>query len=385
LLGLAVAIPGSAPIARAQPPLSALPVDVDVVTRGARSSVVTILAQRSVEDTGPRAKPNARRVHTRVGSGVAVEPDEILTTASVILGAERITVRASNGIQSPAEIVGLDEVFNLALLRVSAMRLPPRRFADQRPPQMGDWVIALGTSYGGGFTQSLGYVAYRYNEPRTALLQTTNTVAPGNSGGVALNAVGDIIGIIQGELGPPDPLVAPGAEDRPAQGVSFILPLDVVRPIYEILRREHRVRHGYLGVSASAASVPSSSDPEQRVPIGARIEAVVPGSPADLAGLRVGDLVVGFDWDRVEYPTQLARWVTVTRPGARVSLKWVRGDTLVSGKVALTESPHSTPQWLAQGAVSGAPAPRIEDLEQRIRRLNRQLERLKGQAAPAPR
>jgi len=373
-----VAGPGPRP-ARAQPPLSALPVDVDAVTRGARSSVVAVLAQRVATEPGTRGRPGAPRIHTRVGSGVAIEPDEILTTASVVLGAERITVRAANGIQSPAEIVGLDEVFNVALLRVSAMRLPPRRFADQRPPQMGDWVIALGTSYGGGFTQSLGYVAYRYNEPRTALLQTTNTVAPGNSGGAALNAVGDLIGIIQGELGPPDPTIAPGAEERGAHGVSFILPLDVVRPVYESLRREGRVRHGYLGVSASAASVPSSADPSQTVPIGARVESVVPGSPADRAGLRPGDLIVGFDWDRVEYPTQLARWVAATRPGAGVRLRWVRDESPVTATVVLAESPHASPQWLADAAARDTSSPRIEELERRIRSLNRELSRIKGQ------
>jgi S1-C subfamily serine protease len=377
-----IAVPRPAP---AQPPLSALQVDVDAVTRGARSSVVTIVSQRSVEDRGPRAKPGTRRTHTRVGSGVAVEPDEILTTASVVLGAERITVRASNGIQSPAWIVGVDEVFNVALLRVSQMRLPPRRFSDQRPPQMGDWVIALGTSYGGGFTQSVGYVSYRYNEPRTALLQTTNTVTPGNSGGAALNPLGDLIGIIQGELGPPDPTVAPGAEEHSGQGASFVLPLDVVRPVYESLRREGRVRHGYLGVSASAAVVPSSSEPAQIIPIGARVESVVPGSPAARAGLRPGDLIVGYDWDRVEYPTQLARWVAASRPGSGALIKWVRDEVPVSAKVVIAESPHATPHWLAGGAGLGDSArPRTRAAEA----LNRRppaLDSTRGEAAQGPR
>lgn len=369
----------------AQAPLSALNVDVDAVTRGARSSVVTIVAQRTERATGPRARGPATRLHTRVGSGVAVEPDEILTTASVVLGAERITVRATNGIQSPAEIVGVDEVFNLALLRVSAMRLPPRRFADQRPPQMGDWVIALGTSYGGSVTQSVGYVAYRYNEPRTALLQATNTVYPGNSGGAALNANGDLIGIIQGELGPPDPSVAAGAEERRPAGVSFILPLDVARPVYEGLRREGRVRHGYLGVSASSASVPGSADPAQRIPIGARVESVVPDSPAGRAGLRPGDLIVGFDWDRVEYPTQLARWVAATRPGAGVRIRWVRDDTPYTSRVTLGESPHAAPQWLAGAPVAADSADaRVAELERRVRTLNREIESLKSRS-DAPR
>lgn len=381
---LSLALPFWAGAQSQQQPLSALQIDVDAVTRGARSSVVSVFAQRVAPDARKAGSNTTPRILTRVGSGVAVTDDRILTTASVVLGAEKVLVRASNGIEAEAEIVGLDEVFNLALLRVSAMRLPPLRFAEQRPTQVGDWVIALGTSYRAQHTQSVGYVAFRYREPRTALLQTTNTVYPGNSGGAALNAFGDLIGIIQGELGPAQ---SPLSDTPPPPGVSFVMPIEVVRPVYNSLNRFGRMPHGYLGVSTSAASVAGSVPDSPDVPLGARVERVVPGGPGDQCGLQAGDLIVGFDLDRVEYPEQLARWVSTSRPGSAVRLVWLRGEHQMSGKVLLTESPYAAPQWAVTPSQRGSDpsAERIADLQRQIQKLSHELDDMRGASAPPPR
>ena len=123
--------------ARAQNALSALQTDVDQVTTKARASVVTVFAQNTMSVRGVRDAEPKRKLHTRVGSGVAVEEDMILTTASVVIGAERVVVRTLNGIQVDADLVGMDPIFNLALLRVPELRLPPLPFASGRPPQAG--------------------------------------------------------------------------------------------------------------------------------------------------------------------------------------------------------------------------------------------------------
>src|SRR5262249_20794139 len=130
----------------AQSTLSALQTDMDQIAQRARPAVVTVFAQRTfTSKVGSR--PAERRTPTRVGSGGPVEENGILTTASVVMNAQRVIVRAANGLQSEAEVVGLDPIFNLALLRVSAMRLPAVRFGDARDGQVGSWVISLGTSY----------------------------------------------------------------------------------------------------------------------------------------------------------------------------------------------------------------------------------------------
>ncbi|HEY6866210.1 MAG TPA: S1C family serine protease [Candidatus Eisenbacteria bacterium] len=378
----ALAVPRGVP---AQGALSQLQTDVDQIARRARPSVVTVFAQtlpresRAAGEGGPPA-----RIHTRVGSGVATDESLILTTASVVFGADRVIVRTANGIQVEAELVGMDRIFNVALLRVPEVRLPPLRFAEARPPQVGDWVVALGTSFRAQPTQSVGNVAYVYREPRVPLLQLTNAVYPGNSGGAALNPRGELVGIVQGELGSPDPGNAGAdAEPRPS-GMSLVLPAEAIHPAYESLRREGRVRHGYLGVTTQAASVESESKPGTRVPLGALVEAAIPDGPAAKLGLRHGDMIVGFDGNRVEYPEQLARWVAATQPGSRVELVWVRSDIRHSGEVALSESPAALPEWAVVPGSStrgDAALSRINQLEQQIRELNRRLERLRGESS----
>jgi serine protease Do len=370
----------AAPV-RAQTALSALQTDVDQVTKKARASVVTVFAQRTATVRGARDAQPKRRLHTRVGSGVAVEEDAILTTASVVLGAERVMVRTANGIQLDAVVAGIDPVFNVALLRVPELRLPPIPFATGRPAQAGDWVIALGTSYRAQPTQSVGYVAFRFAEPRIPLLQLTNTVYPGNSGGAALNPRGELVGIVQGELASPEASLSGPSDERRPGGMSFVLPVETVRPVYQSLRREGRVRHGYLGVSTTAASVTSDTEQGLEVPIGARIESVAAGGPAARLGLKPGDLVVGFDRERVEYPSQLARWVAATSPGSEVEFVWVRDDVQRTGRVALSEAREVQPAWAAEAIPSAAPdtqGDRIAEIERQIQRLNRELQSLKN-------
>jgi serine protease Do len=381
---LVLAAPGGLPRGvRAQGALSAIESDVDQIVRRARPSMLTIIAQRTL--AGDRQAAGAepqRRVHSRVGSGVALSADEILTTASVVLGAEHVLVLTANGLQAEATLAGLDPIRNIALLRVTGMQLPPLRLAS-RPANLGDWVIVLGSSYRGAPTQSVGNVAFRFREPRTSLLQLTNEVYPGNSGGAALNSRGELLGLVQGELGAPE---APGQRDateRRPGGMSLVIPSEDIRPTYGALHSTGHVQLGYLGVSTRAAFVDSDTQPGLRVPIGAIVEAVQPGGPADRAGLRKGDLIVAFEDQRVEYPEQLARWIAATRPGTVAKLVWARDEMQRIGQVVLAESPTEIPTWMqvkvgeavASGPASGAK--RVDELQDQIRRLNAELGRLK--------
>jgi len=375
------------PVAGAQGTLSALQTDVDAIARRARPSVVTVFAARTEE--APRvsggAPAGAARVRTRAGSGVAIEPDLVLTTASVVLEAERLLVSNADGASVEATIVGMDPVFNLAVLRAPGLGLRPLRFADARPPRVGDWIVSLGTSYGGQPTQSLGNVARRHREPGQWLIELTNTVYPGNSGAAALNTRGELAALIQGELGSPE-LV--GGTGSPGQaGTGFAMPVETLRPVVESLRKEGRVRHGYLGVSTLAASLASDWEGGPSTPIGAQVEGVVGGGPAHRLGLRPGDLIVAFDGERVETPEQLARWVLATPPGREVTLVWVRREVGYSGTVVLEESRERVPAWLAGADLDSANrSPRkVAELDRELRRLSRELARNKAPAGPPER
>jgi len=241
-------------------------------------------------------------------------------------------------------------------------------------------VVALGSSYRAAPTQSVGRIAYRFQEPRSSLLQLTNEVFPGNSGGAALDARGELVGLVQGELGTPEaPGQREGRERRPG-GMSFVIPVDDIQRVYTDLKSSGRVRHGFLGVSTRAAFVDSDTQPGLRVPIGALVEAVQAGGPAARAGIVKGDLIVAFDGERVEYPTQLARWVAQTRPARTVGLVWVHDELQRDGRAVLGESPTVIPSWMQTESEPQpvASEPRINDIEQQIQKLNRELKRLKG-------
>jgi len=333
--------------ARGQGALSAIETETDQIVRRARPSMVTIIAEREVPPPRPGAA-GVPRMRSRVGSGVAVAPDAILTTTSVLLGAKRVHVLTSNGLVADAEIAGIDPVYNVALLRVPGLRLPALAFATRRA-ELGDWVLVLGSSYGAAPTQSVGTIAFRYGEPRMSLLQLTNDVYPGNSGGAAINSRGELVGLVEGELGSPQ---APGQEssgERRPGGMSFAIPSEDILPSYTSLMREGRVHCGFLGVSTRGASVESETQPGTQVALGALVESVQPGGPADRAGLRKGDLIVAFDNERVEYPEQLARWVAAAHPGTQIKLVWAHDEMERSARVTLAESPTVIPEWMEIG------------------------------------
>jgi serine protease Do len=367
----------SATTARAQSTLSAIEADVERIARRARPCVVTVVAQRTTSRPG-----QPRRTHNRVGSGVAVGESGVLTTASVVLGAEHVFVVTENHLQVEAKLVGMDPVRNLALLKPDGLVLSALPLAA-KPAASGDWVIALGNSYRGAPTQSVGTVALRFEEPGTSLLQLTNEVHPGNSGGAAVNSRGELLGLVQGELGAPE---APGqrerAERRPG-GMSFAIPADDIAPFLESLAKTGRVRHGMFGVSTRGVFVNSTSNPSDRVPLGALVEAVQPRGAAARLGLRKGDLIVAFNGERVEYPEQLARWVAVAGPGAQVSIVWVRDELRHDGTTRLDEAPSAIPSWMnveSPPALSGGPGPNGERaaLDARLRLAGRRPVELRG-------
>lgn len=379
LLGMMPARPG-----RAQGTLTAIEADVDQISRQARPSLVTVIAQRTVLTRRRAGGAPERRPHSRVGSGVATDRNHVVTTASVVLGAEKLLVVTDNGLQVSARLVGMDPIHNVALLDVEGLELPPLR-VSHRLAEPGDWVIALGSSYGAAPTQSVGNISYRYREPRTSLLQLTNPVYPGNSGGAALNSHGELIGLVQGELGMPEGTGGSSDDSRRPAGMSFVLPVEDILPVIATLQRDGRAHLGFMGVSTKASWVDSESDPGERVALGALVEAVQPGGPAARLGLRKGDLIVAFDGERVEYPEQLARWVAATTPGASVPVVWARDEMRRAGRVVLGESPTPVPGWMQVGPEALDPAagtgqpPRVADLQARIRKLNRELDRLRGQ------
>jgi len=231
-----------------------------------------------------KAKPQ-RRFETIVGSGVIIDKDgQILTNAHVVDGAASLTVTLDSGNKTPARILGLDPVLDIALLRVdSAAALPAARLGDSSLVKVGDEVVAIGNPIGLDQTMTRGIVSGLNrllpgvsDEP---MIQTDAPINPGNSGGPLVDRCGGVVGI--------NTLIS---ED--AQSIGFAVPINAAKSILRDLRELGRVVRPWLGMQGRA--IDNRLGVVVRMPVtpGYLVEVVYDGSPADRAGVRGGNLSV---------------------------------------------------------------------------------------------
>jgi serine protease Do len=231
-----------------------------------------------------KAKPQ-RRFETIVGSGVIIDKDgQILTNAHVVDGAASLTVTLDSGNKTPARILGLDPVLDLALLRVDTTApLPAARLGDSTAVKVGEEVVAIGNPIGLDQTMTRGIVSGLNrllpgvsDEP---MIQTDAPINPGNSGGPLVDRCGGVVGI--------NTLIS---ED--AQSIGFAVPINAAKAILRDLRELGRVVRPWLGMQGRA--VDNKLGGVVRLPVtpGYLVEVVYDGSPADRAGVRGGNLSV---------------------------------------------------------------------------------------------
>ena len=231
-----------------------------------------------------KAKPQ-RRFETIVGSGVIIDKDgQILTNAHVVDGAASLTVTLDSGNKSPARILGLDPVLDIALLRVeSAAALPVARLGDSTAVKVGDEVVAIGNPIGLDQTMTRGIVSGLNrllpgvsDEP---MIQTDAPINPGNSGGPLVDRCAGVVGI--------NTLIS---ED--AQSIGFAVPINAAKSILRDLRELGRVVRPWLGMQGRAVDNRLGGVVRMPVTPGYLVEVVYDGSPADRAGVRGGNLSV---------------------------------------------------------------------------------------------
>jgi S1-C subfamily serine protease len=339
--------------ASAPPPADIERTFAPVCARALRS-VVCVLGQREVGDdgvaggtsTGPRAALS-------FASGVVVDRrGHIVTSASVVRDCERVQVRLADGRSAPAVLLGTDESADVALLEIAITDVPPMRWAGPGGDAAGVWVAAVGQSVGGRPRSSLGVVKRRYAQPLGSMLLLTNAVFPGFSGAPAVNARGELVGLVIGPLADA-PADFDGA-DGAGGGSSFALAGDDLRTLVSHLERYGHARRGFLGVRMVQGEVVDATHPADPFKIGVRVEDVLPGSPAAQAGLRAGDLIVGWNGETLSSPEDLMRRVEGVPPGTKAALVWVRGDDRFDGSLFVGAKPAD--ELLAEPAPStGAP------------------------------
>jgi serine protease Do len=280
------------------------------------------LFRRFFED---RPEPDRERRSQSAGTGFVIDGNGfILTNNHVVADATKIEISffGDEGESYEARVIGRDRLTDSALLELIERPdypLPAATFGDSDQMRAGDWVMAIGNPFNLGHTVTVGVVSavgrpFEQVRGRAQnVIQTDAAINPGNSGGPLLNLRGEVIGINTAIV-----------SDRPSNlGIGFAVPINTVRDLLPQLRTG-RVTRGVIGVQILAVASEDYEYHGLSERMGAVVSAIEPGGPADDSDLELGDVIVGFDGERVEDIADLQRMVVETRPGTQIELSVYR-------------------------------------------------------------
>lgn len=270
------------------------------------------------------------------GSGFIVSKEGlILTNNHVVEGADKISVTLLDGRRFPAQLVGTDSTYDLAVIKIKAENLPVLPLGDSDKAEVGEWVIAIGNPFGLENSVTVGVISAKnrmiQNEEINfqGFMQTDAAINPGNSGGPLLNLKGEVVGI--------NTAIVPFA-----QGIGFAIPVNMAKQVLDDLVRYGMVRRGWLGVVlqpvtpalAEALGIPARG--------GAIVSDIVEGSPGQKAGLRRGDVIVEVDGKTVTSPQDVVLAIRSHLAGEKATLSLYRQNKSFKLSVTLGEIPART-------------------------------------------
>jgi serine protease Do len=272
-----------------------------------------------------------------VGSGVIVTKDGyILTNNHVAENATDIKVILNDGREFTAKLVGRDPKTDIALLKIDAKGLPAIEVADSDAIEVGDIVLAVGNPFGIGQTVTMGMVSAK---GRATLgldyedfIQTDAAINPGNSGGALVDSEGRLVGINTAIL----------SRSGGNQGIGFAVPANLARHVMDGLRTEGRVVRGFMGVVIQDVTPALAKKFKLSANSGALVSDITAGSPADKAGLKSGDVILGFQGKAVRDSRQLKLKVADTAPGTKATAKVLRDGHEKNIEITLQELPDKS-------------------------------------------
>jgi len=268
------------------------------------------------------------------GSGVIVDEEGyILTNNHVVENASEIIVKLSGNETRSAQVVGLDETTDLAVLKIAPGGLIAAQWGDSEKLEVGSLVWAVGNPFGLDRSVTFGIVSaknrrgFQNASPYQDFLQTDAAINPGNSGGPLVDVAGQIVGINTAIVG------------RSYQGVSFSIPTTIAKEVYERLRSEGKVVRGYMGVELQPLTPELVEKLGLKSDEGALVGIVGPGMPAAKAGIRSGDVIVGWDGQEIHNHTELTLLVGKTPVGKKVTVNIIRDGKPLDIELEVEERP----------------------------------------------
>jgi len=272
-----------------------------------------------------------------VGSGFIISDDGyVITNNHVVAEADEIQVHLNDRRVFDAEIIGLDEPSDIALLKIPATDLPSVGFGNSDDVRVGDWVLAIGSPFGLEFSAAAGIVSAqgrsvpgRSSYNYMSFIQTDVAINQGNSGGPLFNLEGDVVGINSQII----------SSTGGSNGISFSIPSNVAKNVVSQLRESGRVERGLLGVRMREVDYALAEIFEMARPRGAFVDEVQPNSPASKADIRDEDIIIRFNEHEIEFYTDLPFYVGQYKPGTKAEVVLFRNGELLTRTVELGSSP----------------------------------------------
>ena len=262
--------------------------------------------------------PNKGRA-ANAGAGVVYNAEKglIVTNSHVVRSVNKIKVTFKDGMEIIGEVLGADEDTDLAVIHVlSEMPLTEVKFADSSKVQVGQLVVAVGNPYGLNDTTTFGIISglkrenvnlSRYED----FIQTDASINPGNSGGPLLNIKGEVIGINTAII-------------NYAQSIGFSIPSNMVKHVVEQLVAHGEVHRGWLGVGIDPVTEEAAKKANGKEGVGVIVNSVFKGDPADLAGLKVGDIILKIGGSEINSPNKMIRVIGAITPGQTINMNILR-------------------------------------------------------------
>ena len=323
-------------------PINALPSIANLVDRVSPSVVNIVVTTDSGETTSEGQ-----------GSGFIISDKlEVVTNYHVIEGGTNIEIEFNDGRRYDAKILGTDEETDLALLQIQTTdKIPHVNFHQPRDLRIGDWVVAIGNPFGIGQSTSLGVISAIGREKVDSgsyvdYIQTDATINRGNSGGPLFNLNGDVVGVNSAIYSPTGASV----------GIAFVIPHHTAERIITALREDGRVRRGYLGAGLRTAEYSVEGQPGI-FKGGATVNDVLPGSPADIYGLQVDDIILDINGQVVKNSVEATRAIGAVTPGEVVKFIYERNEKTYALDVQIGERPEKYEIRKASAEVQGLPPP----------------------------